>query len=308
MSSGIKTFSLSLREMELRHVRYFVAVAEELHFGRAARRLHISQPPLSQQIRNLERELGVELFRRTRREVRLTPAGDAFLASARQLVREVELSVDAARRAARGQPGVFTMGYSPLAEIRILPRLVRKLRARFPEVEVRLQSLSPADQIDALRRDAIDAGLLTLPVAAGRALLRPLLEESVLVALPAAHPLARQRRITPCDLREVPLVLFARAQAPVLHDTLRSYARAESAAPRAVHEAATLMGALTVVASGAGASLVSESARDFRIKGVTYRPLEKPGSAVKFAAATSPDGNNPLRKAFLEVIHALYPR
>src|SRR5205085_7516592 len=124
--------------MELRHCRYFVAVAEELHFGRAAKRLDMSQPPLSQQIRGLEVELGVELFRRTKRIVRLTPAGEVFLECARKLLRGAEDSLDVTRRAARGEVGTLQVGYAPGLEIDVLPRVLHRFSRKFPAVDVRL--------------------------------------------------------------------------------------------------------------------------------------------------------------------------
>src|SRR2546426_5569509 len=151
--------------MELRHLRYFVAVAEELHFGRAAKRLGISQPPLSQQIRALEDQLGVELLRRTRRNVRMTSAGEVFLQAARRILRGVEDSVEVTRRAARGEVGTLNVGYAPGVEIEILPRVLRAFARRYPAVDLRLSPLHSREQLEALRQKAIDVGFVRLPLA-----------------------------------------------------------------------------------------------------------------------------------------------
>src|SRR5438552_6461734 len=168
--------------MELRHLRYFVAVAEELHFGRAAARLRISQPPLSQQIMGLERELGVELFRRTKREVQVTAAGRAFLDRARQVLAEVDRAIEAVRRAARGVVGRIEVGYVPTAEIRIVPRLLREFRKRYPQVEVGLHPLNPGEQVEALRHSRIDLALTRRLLDEGITFER-FLRESLLLAV-----------------------------------------------------------------------------------------------------------------------------
>src|SRR5688572_22435187 len=202
--------------MDLRHCRYFVAVAEELHFGRAAKRLGISQPPLSQQIRALEAEIGVELLRRTKRVVRLTPAGEVFLQSSRKLLRDVEDSLDVTRRASRGEVGSLQLGYAPGAEIELLPRVVRAFYRKYPDVDVRLVPLHTREQLDSLRQGRIDAGLLLLPAAAEGLEIRTLRREPLVVVLPREHPLARRAEIRPRDLAGVAFIHLSRDHAPVL--------------------------------------------------------------------------------------------
>src|SRR5215470_3343253 len=150
--------------MELRHLRYFVAVAEELHFGRAAIRLHMAQPPLSQQIRQLEQEIGVTLLNRTKRRVELTPAGRAFLEEARRTLAQAERSVRTAQRASRGETGFLAIGFVPTADLDVLPRVLRAWRRRCPDVEVELSALSPAQQVEALREGRIQVGILRPPI------------------------------------------------------------------------------------------------------------------------------------------------
>src|SRR5689334_1595513 len=186
--------------MELRHLRYFVAVADELHFGRAASKLQISQPPLSQQIRKLEGELGVELFRRTKREVQLTSAGRAFLERARQLLQEVERAVEATRQAARGIVGRIEVGYVPTAEIRVIPRLLQRIRGRFPQVEVGLHLLNPAELTESLRQSRIDVALARLPLDEEGIRTERFLREGLLLAVGARSPLAHCRTVRPEQL------------------------------------------------------------------------------------------------------------
>src|SRR5919197_1455718 len=169
--------------MELRHLRYFVAVAEELHFGRAAQRLHIAQPPLSQQIRRLEHDLGVTLFHRTNRRVALTDAGRVFLVEARSTLAQAERAREVASRAAREDGGALAIGYMASAEVNVFPRLLPAFRRRHPNIEITFQLLGASEQLEALREGQIHAGFLRLP-ATGRALtVRSILREPLVVVL-----------------------------------------------------------------------------------------------------------------------------
>ena len=177
--------------VELRHLRSFFAVAEELHFGRAAARLHISQPPLSQQIRRLEDELGARLFRRTKRRVELTPAGSAFLTEARQTLAQAERTVRAAQRAERGEQGELAVGYVTSATYGPLPDVIRRFRQRFPDVELRLQNLRSVEQRQALVDRRIDVGFVRLPVTDPRIIYEALWRESVCAERPGSPRASR---------------------------------------------------------------------------------------------------------------------
>ena len=181
--------------MELRHLRYFVAVAEELHFGRAAVRLHMAQPPLSQQIRKLEEELEVKLFLRARRRVELTHAGRVFLVEARQVLSLAERAADAAKRADRGQIGPLVVACGPIAVHTVLPTILRAFRARFPEVGITLRELTMLEVPEALQQRTADVGLL-MPYFQSETLQREIvLTVPMVAALPKSHPLAGRRRI-----------------------------------------------------------------------------------------------------------------
>ena len=186
--------------MELRHLRSFLAVAEELHFGRAATRLHISQPPLSQQIRRLEDEIGARLFRRTNRRVQLTPAGRAFLAEARQAIACAERAVGAAQRAERGELGELVIGYVTSATYGPLPDVIRVFRKRLPEVQLKLRNLRSVQQSQALLDRRIDVGLVRPHAADSRIAYEALWREPVVVALPSDHPLAHRTAVDIADL------------------------------------------------------------------------------------------------------------
>lgn len=291
--------------MELRQLRYFVAVAEELHFTRAAARLGIAQPALSQQIRRLETTLGVELFSRTKRRVTLTPAGRAFLAEARGTLEQARRAALIARRTAAGELGPLTLGFVGSATDALLPRALPTLRARHPELKVVLREMTSAAQIDALSRGDIDLGLLRPPSPLVPGLrTRLVAREPLVCALPADHPLARRERLTPGDLHGQPFVLFPRRQGPWLYDLITAYCRgADGAAPNVVQEAVMMQTITALVAAGTGLSLVPASQQAITRKGLAYRPLVNP-PMTDLAAAWPSTGHNPARDAVLNVLTA----
>lgn len=293
--------------MELRHCRYFVAVAEELHFGRAAKRLNISQPPLSQQIRSLEQELGVELFRRTKRIVRLTPAGEVFLESARKLLRGAEDSMDVTRRAARGEVGTLQIGYAPGLEIEVLPKVLHRFSRKFPAVDIRLLPLASRDQLEALKQRRIDAGLVMLPASADGIVVRPIKREALVFVAPASHPLARQATVDLRDLNGVPYVHLARSYEPVYYDHILGLARQANVTLKVVAESAHLYDNLSLVAAGVGASLLPECVRRIRRAGVVYRALRRSGSPVGLGLAHRKQEISQVSLAFVDTVRAAYP-
>jgi DNA-binding transcriptional LysR family regulator len=260
--------------VELRQLRYFVAVAEELHFRRAAERLHISQPPLSQQIRALEDELGFTLLVRTRRRVQLTPAGEAFLRDARTLLAELEGAVATARRIDAGQTGRLRINFVGSALLSILPGTVERFRRARPGVELELRERPTVDQLRAVRAGVADVGLVRPPIEDDDELrVQTVLRERTVAALPAGHALALLRRVPLRRLAAEPLVLFPRDQAPGFHDLLIDSLAGAGAPPRVIQYAPEMLTIIGLVAAGTGVSLVPASVQRLALDGVSYRPV-----------------------------------
>jgi DNA-binding transcriptional LysR family regulator len=259
--------------MELRHLRYFIAVAEELHFGRAAKRLHISQPPLSAQIRDLERELQVELFVRSHHKVEMTDAGRVMLVRARDILQRAEDLAAEASSVARGASGLVNVGYTTTAAYVLLPRWLELLKQRLPHVDVRLLELASPVQPLALEERRIDLGLACLPVPARGALARPLTSERITVAIPARHPLAARPRLRLADLRGVAqVVLRDSPEQGWAQACAAELTRANVVAPVAA-EADTKLALLGLVAAQLGIAVISSSLATLRRPGVVFRTL-----------------------------------
>jgi len=260
--------------MELRHLRYFTAVAEELHFGRAAARVHIAQPAVSRQVRALEDEIGVKLLERDRRCVNLTAAGTAFLRAATELLAAVDQAVETARRANLGEFGVVRIGYVPALIHTGLPDIVRAFRERLPAVEVRMQEMTPALQVDALLAERIDVGFVRGPVHEPSFQMRTVLKEPLIAALPSGHQLGRRKCLRLAMLAREPFVFQARARGPGSHDQILSICRDAGFSPRIVQEG-SYTDLLSLVASGAGVAIVPTSLQVLRRDGVLFRPLRE---------------------------------
>jgi len=264
---------------DLRQLRYFVAVAEELHFGRAAERVGIAQPPLTQQIQKLEAGLGCRLFERGRKTV-LTDGGAALLEEARRILAQVDRAVEVTRRAARGQTGVLRVGAPPSVLLTALPIAIRKYRRRFPEVQFTLREMSTSAIEDAVRREEIDLGFLRETRPGPPLASRMMFEEPVVAVLPAAHPLAARRTITLASMRVEPFVFFPRQLGPAFYDRLTGFCAQAGFAPHVVQEATQWQTVVSFVEAGMGVSLAPGCVRRFRWKGVVYRPLPRLATAV----------------------------
>ena len=265
--------------MELRHLRYFIAVAEEKHVTRAAERLGMQQPPLSQQIRALEQELGLRLFRRLPRGVELTDAGVVFLERARSILDEVERAAASTRRTARGEQGRVVVGFTSSAPFHpFVPRVIRAFREMSPHVSLVLEESGSSELVQGLHNEDIDAAFIRSPVADVVGLtVTPLLAEPMLVALPTGHPLAKGRqRSEPLPLaalaREL-FVLYKRPGGPGLYDTIITACLSTGFSPRVGQEAPRIISTLNLVAAGLGVSVVPESLRRLQMDGVVYRKL-----------------------------------
>jgi DNA-binding transcriptional LysR family regulator len=287
--------------VELRHLRYFVAVAETLHFGRAAVRLHIAQPPLSRQIRQLEAELGLRLFERTQRRVQLTNAGQVFLVEARRILAQVDGAVSAARQAARGETGALAVGFIGAASYSILPPVVQAFRARYSRVELTLHEMSTEQQFAALREGRIEVGFVRPPVDDAQLAAETVLREPLLVALPRAHPLARRRALALAALAHELFVLFPRPLAPGLYDQIMVLCREAGFRPAVTQEALQMQTIARLVRAGVGVSLVPASVRNLRERGVIFRPLQDATADVEMAVAWRREDASALVQHFLAV-------
>jgi DNA-binding transcriptional LysR family regulator len=286
--------------MELRQLRYFVAVAEELHFRRAAARLHMSQPPLSHQLRLLEDELGCPLMIRSRRRVELTPAGQAFLADVRELLGGLDEAVGTARRIHAGTAGRLRISFVGSALLSLVPEVVRRYRAVRPEVEMQLRERSTEDQLRDLRAGSIDVALVPLPVDAPDLRTEVLRRERAVAALPAAHPLAALKQVPVRRLGGEPLVMFPREQAPGLHDRLLASLSGPDGPPSVAQYAPETQTIIGLVAAEIGVSLVQASVQRLALPGVTYRPVR--GAPTIELAALLPAGEAlPQAREFVEL-------
>ncbi len=291
--------------MELRHFRYFVAVAEELHFGRAAQRLEMSQPPLSQQIQQIEAELGVLLFKRSKRRVELTPAGEIFLEQARSVIVHIEEAIEITKRMGRGELGRLELGFVYSAGLTVLPPILGRFRKRFSQVELSLQELTTEQQLRALVNKQIQLGLVRPPIinkTASKYLSQEVIaRESLVVALPQNHPLAQQERIALAELAEEPFINFPRRSGPGHYDQVMDFCRAAGFSPRVVQEAIQLQTIVSLVAVGLGIALVPASTQVLGREGVVYRELDLPTPQLELVMIWRSDDTSPVLQAFLEV-------
>jgi DNA-binding transcriptional LysR family regulator len=236
-----------------------VTVAEELHFGRAAVRLQMAQPPLSQQIRRLERELGVELFRRNRRHVELTPAGSALLPEAQRTLAASERALAVVAAVAAGASGRLALGFVGSLAHGVLPLLVRELRQRTPEIEIALREANTGQQIDLLRLGLLDAGLVRPPIQAEGIEIEVVGHEPLRAVLPEYHPLAGAPSIRLEALRDEPFVLFPRAIGPGLYDQIVGLCRAAGFSPNVVYESSATATMVAMVEAGVGVCVLPAS-------------------------------------------------
>jgi DNA-binding transcriptional LysR family regulator len=287
--------------MELRQLRYFVALAGELHFGRAAKRLALTQPPLSQAIQKLERELGVRLFERTRRRVALTHAGKAFLDEARHTLASADGAMDRAQRASRGEVGRLAVGFLANTAYTLLPLVLRDFARGFPGVTLELRELTIPQQFEALRRENIDVGLLRPPVADAELAVETILEEPFVLALPASHALCAMRRVPLRRLAGESFVMFPRTAGFVFHDLIMGFCQRAGFAPRVAQEVNQTHAVIGLVSAGLGVALVPASAQKIALAGVAYRPLRESTPLAQVGVAWRRTDVSPVVAAFLGV-------
>ncbi len=296
--------------MELRHLRYFVAVAEELHFSRAAERLHIAQPPLSQQIRQLETELGAQLFERTRRRVQLTAAGRMILDEARRALAQADRVVNVARRAAEGSAGIVRVGLSSSAPYTTLPAILRAFRAEFPGITLNLFERSTEEQLELIAADKIDVAFVRRPVenAPDSLVVRTILREPLVLALPRNHRLCRTRAVNIRSLAGEPFILFPRHAAPGLYDQIASICRRGGFQPGVAQEAVQMQTIVSLVSAGLGVAVVPASIRKLHRERVAYRPIHPGGAMTEMAVVYDRNNSSKALQSFLRVAERNHDR
>jgi DNA-binding transcriptional LysR family regulator len=299
--------------MELRHLRYFVGVGEEQHFGRAAERLHVSQPALSRQIQDLEKEIGVPLFERLPRGVRLSAAGRLFLEDSRRILAEVQEAARRAEHAARGLSGTLRVGFvESISWHGIVPEAFRRFHQRHPDSEMIPIPMLSLAQAEAVRIGRLDAGFLVSMAGLSEELeQRRVSEHRVVLAAPNGHLLTRQRRLRLRDLKDVPFVCFPRRTNPFAYDQLMDACyRGGLKSPRIVQEADDHATILSLVACRLGVALVSDSARWQCPRGVTLLPIVDLNVKVSFSLIWRKDNTSPLLRKFVAQVEAdkLRPR
>ena len=287
--------------VELRQLRYFVAVAEELHFTRAAERLGMAQPPLSQQIKAIERELGVELFRRTKRRVELTEPGRVLLDGARRTIDEATRAVHDTKRAARGEVGRLSVGFVGAAVASVLPRILRVHTSRFPDVVLDLYQCSTAEQVERLRDGRLHVGFLRPPIQEPKLVTEVTAREQFLVVVSHDHRLADRDAVDLGELASERFILFPRSQGPGSHDRITRICHEAGFAPEIVQEAVEMQTIAGLVAAGLGVSIVPESVRHLRKEGVRYLPIKGITPTWDLALAFRREDDSPILRAFLDV-------
>lgn len=289
--------------MELRHLHYFVAVAEELNFTRAAARLHTAQPSLSQQIRDLEAEVGAPLFERSKRHVALTPAGAVFLNEARLVLAQATRAVELARQAAHRQGSALRVGFVPAAEVSIFPRVLPMLRAQFPEVELSFHSLTTAEQTAALLAKRIDVGFLRPPLDQPELASTVVMNEGLVLVLPADHPLAALPDIPPQSLQGVPFLRINPEQAGHALDTaIQAWLQQLQPEPPVFQEVHNVLTLLSLISMGGGVTLLPEYAEKLTFRNVVTRRLSVPSQSVPLLMAWRSDTPQPMAEAFVQLV------
>ncbi len=282
-------------------MRYFVTLAEELHFGRAAERLHIAQPPLSQQIRQLETELGFELFHRTKRKVELSEAGRVFLIEVQQIFRQLEQAIFLGRQVSRGEIGQLVVGFVSSAAYNILPDILRNFRNHVSGVNLDLHELTTDEQLRWLQSGRIDVGFVRPPVNENTYESKIIFQESLAIALPQNHPLANQDKVSLSSLINEFFILFPRILAPGLYDLIISFCQQVGFSPKVAQEAIQMQTIVSLVAAEIGVAIVPESLKNLRRTGVVYKFFVEETPKVSIAMIWRKNDVSVVLDRFLEV-------
>lgn len=297
-----------MSDPELRLLRYFVTVAEERHFGRAAARLHIAQPPLSQQIQKLERQLGTELIDRSRRPIELTDAGNALFEEARLALTHAERAFAAARKAAIGQLGHLHIGALQAAVDGVLSYVMRAHRRQYPDVKLELTEMSTAEQLAQLVEHRLDVGFMRGPVDEPSLTIQTLIDDPLAAVVCEDDPLASHDRIDPAQLKDQPIVLWTRAAASTTYADVVELFRIHDIEPPVVDEVPRIQTILALVASGTGIALLPTSFINLNRKGVRFIPLHGPLPHRPLALVWRTANQSPSVLCFLDVTTQASPK
>ncbi|MEM1241843.1 MAG: LysR family transcriptional regulator [Cyanobacteria bacterium P01_H01_bin.26] len=288
--------------MDFRQIEYFIAVAEELHFGRAADRLQITQPALSKQIASLEKMLGVQLFFRTKRTVELTHAGQTFWQQASLLLHQKQTAIQLTRRTGCGDIGHLSIGFTETATQTVLPMLLRNFLQRYPQVKIDMLELATEAQVTALNQDTIDLAFLHPPIDQRGLRVHPILEESFVAVLPPQHPLGRYETLPLEAFAHEPLLIHPRQEGPALYNGFLQVCQTAGFQPQIVKESISLQTRLCLVAAGMGITFVSEHSQ-FKVgENVICRPLKNCPISLEFGAAWRQRSTNPALHNLLKIL------
>jgi DNA-binding transcriptional LysR family regulator len=291
--------------MNLRHLRHFIAVAEELHFTHAADRLRIAQPALSRSIRMLEEELGVNLLERTQRRVRLTPAGRLYLDRAVRILQDIDRANEDVRRASAGEAGRLSIGFIHSSTYSVTPVILEHYRARYPDVELVLNEFTIWDQLTALKDNVIDVAILRPPVNDTGIDSFTFRSERFLIVVPQSHALARLQSASVSELRDVDWVFFSQQQSPLFHSRIIAMCERAGFAPRVSQYATQIHTVLGLVRAGIGVAVVPSVARNMTIPGIHFLEIEEKPAPVQIALAWRQADNSPTVAAFRQIVSGL---
>jgi DNA-binding transcriptional LysR family regulator len=293
-------------DIEIRHLRYFVAVAEELHFGRAAQRLHIAQPPLSQQIRRLEEMLGHALFVRTSRDVRLTAAGEELLERARHTLTKIEADVAAAQRIGRGEAGALTVGFVGSGMLTALPRMLGRYRRQFPQVDLQLREFHTSELVNTLLNGTVDVGFLRDAGEVDGLHIEAVVSEPFVVVLPRKHPLAEQKTVAVKSLQGEPFVLFSRSYGSVAWKKTAAVCEEQGFLPRVVQEAPQWLTIMSLVGAGLGVTIAPACVEKLNVPDTVCRRLRPRTAHTQLDLAYRAGEVRPIARAFSELARTVF--
>lgn len=289
--------------MELRHLRYFIAVAEELHFGRAAERLQISQPPLSLQIKQLETKLGVLLFSRTRQRVELTTAGESFLKNTYKIMKLIDNACEESQRVDRGESGQLILAFTGAIGFELLPTILRAYQDKYPDVNIILKQMTTSDQIVAFRKNEIDVGLIVMPVLSESLNIELLHEEPFIVVLPRTHYLAQDGgTINIANLVNEKFIMTPRISGEGYYDSIISLCHSAGFSPKKTQEADELHTVVSFVASGMGIAILPSSIQFVKNDDIAYFPLDNNFSDYKTGIAWNKTEDSPTALSFISFL------